>query len=70
MHPHCHSRGVLIETQAGPRVSLSTLHSTFTPPERAAWFRQTKQYTPDPLGILPHELEPFLAGLVKQQEMF
>jgi hypothetical protein len=70
MHPHCHTRRVLIETEAGPRASLSKLFATFTPPEQSAWYRQSKHYTPDPLGILPDELEPFLASLVKQREMF
>jgi hypothetical protein len=70
MYPHCDTRRVLIDTEAGPRASLSKLFATFTPSEQIAWYRQSKHYTPDPFGILPHELEPFLAGLVKQREMF
>lgn len=61
--PLCRARGVITETQAGPRVSMSSLWAALDGPERCAWYAQARTYTADSSGLLPAEVEEFLGGV-------
>lgn len=59
--PTCRSRGVLIDTPGGDRVSLSALHVAMNDEERSRWWRSATNYEPpDEFGYLPKDFEEFL----------
>jgi hypothetical protein len=59
---------ILVNTEGGPRVSLSLLHQAFGPHERARWYRLSVEIPHDEFGILPEFVEEFLSPV--QLEMF
>lgn len=60
--PYCRARGVLIDTKAGKRASMSGLYATMTPAEFGEWFRSADQFRAmDDHGADPSDIERFLA---------
>lgn len=61
-YPYCQARGVLIETKAGKRASMSGLFATMTPEEFGEWFRLSTQLRAmDDHGANPEDIEAFLS---------
>lgn len=61
--PLCRARGVVIDTEAGPRVRLAALWATLAPAEQCAWYCQSRTYTVDEHGLAAAEVEEFLARM-------
>lgn len=59
--PLCNARKLLIDTPAGVRVSHAKLFQSFTPAEQKAWYAYGKRVPGDVEGIMPAEIEQFLA---------
>lgn len=60
--PYCEARGVLVETKAGKRASLSGLYASMTPDEFGQWFRlSTQMKAMDDHGADPVDIEAFLS---------
>lgn len=61
-YPYCEARGVIVQTKAGPRASLSGLWATMTPEEFGVWFKRSENDPPiDDFGAQPEPIEAFLS---------
>jgi hypothetical protein len=69
---HAHARNIVIDTEAGQRISLGALFASFTPRERIRWDRWTGQASMDEFGIHLAGVERFLCEVERKQhqEMF
>jgi hypothetical protein len=63
-HPHYQAWNVLIETEAGERVSLAALFANFTRPALAAWYRQSALNVGDQYGVHPEAAEAFIESRI------
>lgn len=61
--PRCESRGLLYDTDNGPRISIGLLFAKLTFAERIAWDRYSGRCEQDEAGIFPEGIKKFLESI-------